>query len=34
MNARANSLAESMRKARDRRATRLSHADEEHVQVG
>lgn len=34
MNARANSLAESMRKARDQRATRLACADEEHVQVG
>jgi integrase len=33
MNARANSLAESMRKARDRRATRLSHVDEQHIQV-
>jgi integrase len=34
MNARANSLAESMRKAREHRATRLARADEEHVQVG
>ena len=34
MNARANSLAESMRKARDRRVMRLERSDEEQVQVG
>ncbi len=34
MNARANSLAESMRQARERRANRRAGADEEHVQVG
>jgi integrase len=34
MNARANSLAESMQRARERRATRLTHADEERTQVG
>jgi site-specific recombinase XerD len=33
MNARANSLAESMRQARDRRANRLERSDAEHVQV-
>jgi hypothetical protein len=34
MNARANSLAESVRQARARRAARVTTADEEHVQVG
>jgi hypothetical protein len=34
MNARANSLAESMRQARARRAARITTADEEQVQVG
>ena len=34
MNARANSLAESMRQARERRENRLAHSDEENVQVG
>jgi site-specific recombinase XerD len=34
MNARANSLAESMRQARERRANRVAHSDEENVQVG
>ena len=34
MNARANSLAESMRQARARRAARVTTADEEQVQVG
>jgi hypothetical protein len=33
-NARANSLAESMRQARERRANRRAGADEEQVQVG
>jgi len=34
MNARANSLAESMRQARERRANRLACAEEKQVQVG
>jgi len=34
MNARANSLAESMHRARERRATRLARADEEQTQAG
>jgi site-specific recombinase XerD len=34
MNARANSLAESMRQARERRINRLARHDEEQVQVG
>jgi integrase len=34
MNARANSLAESMRQARERRTSRIASTDEEHVQVG
>jgi site-specific recombinase XerD len=34
MNARANSLAESMRQARERRVDRLARHDEEQVQVG
>src|SRR5207249_11322734 len=34
MNARANSLAESMRQARERRANRVTRSDEEQVQVG
>lgn len=34
MNARANSLAESMRQARERRVTRLAHQDEQNLQVG
>ena len=34
MNARANSLAESMRKARERRAKRVEQHEEENVQVG
>ena len=34
MNARVNSLAESMRQARERRANRVAHGDQEHVQVG
>jgi len=34
MNARANSLAESMRQARARRARRTEQADDESVQVG
>ena len=34
MNARANSLAESMRQARERRANRLERPDEEQIQVG
>jgi site-specific recombinase XerD len=34
MNARASSLADSMRQARARRAHRLSQAVDEHVQVG
>ena len=34
MNARATSLAESMRQARERRVNRLEHADEATVQVG
>jgi integrase len=34
MNARANSLAESMRQARARRGARVAMADEEQVQVG
>ena len=32
MNARANSLAESLRQARERRAHRIAHPDEEGVQ--
>jgi site-specific recombinase XerD len=34
MNARANSLAESMRHARERRADRFAHQSDENVQVG
>jgi site-specific recombinase XerD len=34
MNARASSLAESMRQARNRRVTRLEHSDEASVQIG
>jgi acyl-CoA reductase-like NAD-dependent aldehyde dehydrogenase len=34
MNARANSLAESMRQARERRVNRVEHADEATVQIG
>ena len=34
MRARANSLAESMRQARDRRANRVAQSDEECIQVG
>jgi hypothetical protein len=34
MNARVNSLAESMRQARERRVNRLARHDEEQVQVG
>ena len=34
MNARANSLAESMRQARERCTKRLEHHDDQHVQVG
>lgn len=34
MNARANSLAESMRQARERRAARMEDASKETVQVG
>ena len=34
MNARASSLAESMRQARERRVNRLARHDEEQVQVG
>jgi hypothetical protein len=34
MNARASSLAESMRQARTRRVTRLEHSDEASVQIG
>ena len=34
MNARANSLAESMRKARERRVKRLETSDEANVQLG
>ena len=34
MNARANSLAESMRQARVRRAARIATTDEEQIQVG
>src|SRR5258708_6909754 len=34
MNARANSLAESMREARTRRVTRLEPSDEAGVQIG
>jgi len=34
MNARANSLAESMRHARERRVNRLARYDEEQVEVG
>jgi len=34
MNARANSLAESMKHARQRRADRLAQRSDEHVQVG
>src|SRR5207244_12284616 len=34
MNARANSLAESMREARERRVNRLARHDEEQVEVG
>jgi hypothetical protein len=33
MNARASSLAESMRQARNRRVTRLDHSDEASVQI-
>ena len=34
MNARANSLAESMKQARERRADRLAQRSDEHIQVG
>ena len=34
MNARASSLAESMRQARERRVNRVEHADEATVQIG
>ena len=34
MNARANSLAESMRQARQRRADRFAHQSDDNVQVG
>jgi len=34
MNARANSLAESMRQARARRAARIATTEDEQVQVG
>jgi hypothetical protein len=34
MNARAHSLAESKHQARERRANRVAHSDEENVQVG
>ena len=34
MNARANSLAESMRQARDRRVKRVEHGDEATAQIG
>ena len=34
MNARASSMAESMRQARTRRVTRLEHSDEASVQIG
>lgn len=34
MNARANSLAESMRQARVRRAARVATTDEDQAQVG
>jgi integrase len=34
MNARANSLAESMRQARQRRADRVAHSSDQNVQVG
>jgi integrase len=34
MNARANSLAESMREARERRVERLKHGNEANVQIG
>ena len=34
MNARASSLAESMRKARERRTNRIEQREEENAQVG
>jgi hypothetical protein len=34
MNARANSLAESMLKAREHRGKRVEHRDDQSVQVG
>jgi site-specific recombinase XerD len=34
MNARASSLAESMREARERRVNRVEHADEATAQIG
>jgi len=34
MNARVNSLAESIRKARERRVNRLADANDDHVQMG
>ena len=34
MNARASSLAESMRQARERRVNRVEHADEATAQIG
>jgi site-specific recombinase XerD len=34
MNARANSLADSVRQARERRVGRLEHTDEASVQIG
>jgi hypothetical protein len=34
MNARANSLAESMRQARERRAKRVEHCEDQNVQTG
>ena len=34
MNARASSLAESMRQARERRVSRVEHADEATAQIG
>jgi hypothetical protein len=34
MNARASSLAESMRQARERRVNRVEHVDEATAQIG
>jgi site-specific recombinase XerD len=34
MNARASSLAESMRQARERRVSRVEHADDATAQIG